>query len=244
MTISTSIAPSSSIFSLVPGSTGFCGLIRKHHNIGIDYAYGPDYAYVTSPAREHGRWDVGLPANWSTASLRKHIEERGIKLPTGIKKAQLVRIYKDNFHNTGGGKTTYNQPTPDASASTVRTKLPPSPPVTRWNVAADLNGIATREQQRHRPTGSNLSLSRVGVRFRLKRVRTMQQRRNVICPSRVSPPSVVWIHGTGRRCASTTKFRVGDDNTDAGDYRCTTPLQWTRNRAGKYDIFVDVGCTN
>ena len=36
--------------------------------------------------------------------------------------------------------------------------------------------------------------SRVGVRFWLKRVRTMQQRRNVICPSRVSPPSVVWSH--------------------------------------------------
>ena len=43
-----------------------------------------------SPAGEHRRWDVGLPANWSTASLRKRIEERGIKLPTGIKKAQLV----------------------------------------------------------------------------------------------------------------------------------------------------------
>ena len=51
------------------------------------------------------------------ASLRKRIEKRGIKLPTGIKKAQLVRIYKDNFHNTNeGGETTYNQPTPDASA--------------------------------------------------------------------------------------------------------------------------------
>ena len=62
----------------------------------------------TSPAGKHRRRDVGLPANWSTASLRRRIEERGIKLPTGIKKAQLVRIYKDNFHNTKeGGETTY-----------------------------------------------------------------------------------------------------------------------------------------
>ena len=115
----------------------------------------------TSPAGEHRRWDVGLPANWSTASLRKRIEERGIKLPTGIKKAQLVRIYKDNFHNTNeGGETTYNQPKPDASVSTVRARPPPpSPPVTRSSVAADLNGIATRARQRHQPTGSNVFLS-------------------------------------------------------------------------------------
>ncbi|KAI0234265.1 hypothetical protein LSAT2_015556 [Lamellibrachia satsuma] len=114
----------------------------------------------TSPAGEHRRWDVGLPANWSTASLRKRIEERGIKLPTGIKKAQLLRIYKDNFHNTNeGGETTYNQPTPDASASAVRARPPLSPPVTRWSVAADLNGIATRARQRQQPTGANVFLS-------------------------------------------------------------------------------------
>ncbi|KAI0217880.1 hypothetical protein LSAT2_030341 [Lamellibrachia satsuma] len=61
----------------------------------------------TSPAVEHCRWDVGLPANWSTASFRRRIEERGIKLPTGIKKAQLVRFYKDNFHTNEGDETTY-----------------------------------------------------------------------------------------------------------------------------------------
>ena len=48
---------------------------------------------------EQRRWDVelGLPANCLAASPRMRIEERGIKLPTGIKKAQLVRIYEDNF---------------------------------------------------------------------------------------------------------------------------------------------------
>ena len=114
----------------------------------------------TSSAGEHRRWDVRLPANWSTASLHKRFEERGIKVPTGIKKAQLVRIYKDNFHNTNeGGETTSNQPTPDASASAVRARPPPSPTVTRWSVATGLNVIATRARQRQRPTGSNVFLS-------------------------------------------------------------------------------------
>ena len=106
----------------------------------------------TSPAGEHRHWDVGLPANWSAASLCRR-----------IKKAQLVRIYKDNFHNTNqGGETTFNQTTPDASASAVRARSPPSPPVTRWSVAVDLNGIATRARQRHQPTGSNVFPSRRG----------------------------------------------------------------------------------
>ena len=113
-----------------------------------------------SPAGEHRRWAVRLPANWSTASHRNRIEERGIKLPICIKKAQLVQIYKDNFHNTNeGDETTYNQPTPDASASAVNARPPPAPPVTRWSIAADLNGIATRARQRHQPTGSNVFLS-------------------------------------------------------------------------------------
>ena len=70
-----------------------------------------------------------------------------------------MRIYKDNFHNTNeGGETTYNQPTPDASASNVGARPLLSPPVTRWSIAADLNGIATRARQRHQPTGSNVFL--------------------------------------------------------------------------------------
>ena len=51
----------------------------------------------TSPAVEQCRWDVelGLPANCLAASPRMRIEEHGIQLPTGIRKAQLVRIYED-----------------------------------------------------------------------------------------------------------------------------------------------------
>ena len=53
----------------------------------------------TSPAVEQRRWDIelGLPANYLAASPCMRIEERSIKLSTGIKKAQLVRIYEDNF---------------------------------------------------------------------------------------------------------------------------------------------------
>ena len=53
----------------------------------------------TSPAMEQRRWDVelGLPANCLAASPHMHIKECGVKLPTGIKNAQLVRIYEDNF---------------------------------------------------------------------------------------------------------------------------------------------------
>ena len=54
----------------------------------------------TSPAGEHRRCDVGLPANWSAASRRMCIEEHGIKQLTGIKKAQLVRIDVDNLEIT------------------------------------------------------------------------------------------------------------------------------------------------
>ena len=45
------------------------------------------------------RWAVDQPANWSTAKLRSLIEEgRGLKLPSGMKKPQLLRMYLDNCH--------------------------------------------------------------------------------------------------------------------------------------------------
>ena len=45
------------------------------------------------------------------------------------------------------------------SASAGRARPLPSPPVTRWSVASDLNEIATRARQWHQPTGSNVFLS-------------------------------------------------------------------------------------
>ena len=113
----------------------------------------------TNPAREHRRWNIGLPANWSAVSLHRYIEERSITLPTGIKKAQLVQIYEENFHNTNKRYKIDNQPTPDASASVVRTRPLLSPPVTHWSIAGDLNGITTRARHRHQPTGSNVFFS-------------------------------------------------------------------------------------
>ena len=42
------------------------------------------------------RWAVDQPANWSTAKLRSLIEEgRGLKLPSGMKKPQLLLMYLD-----------------------------------------------------------------------------------------------------------------------------------------------------
>ena len=41
---------------------------------------------ATSGAPTHPRWDVASPANWSASLLRQTIEDRGMKLPSGIKK--------------------------------------------------------------------------------------------------------------------------------------------------------------
>ena len=43
-----------------------------------------------------GKWDTGRPANWPLAKLLRCIADRGIKLPPGMKKAQVLRIYMDN----------------------------------------------------------------------------------------------------------------------------------------------------
>ncbi|KAI0242356.1 hypothetical protein LSAT2_013948, partial [Lamellibrachia satsuma] len=69
------------------------------------------------------QWDAGRPANWPMVTLRRRVEERGIKLPTGKKKAQLLRMYLDNF---GGDdemdeSVTVAAPMPSASGSADRT---------------------------------------------------------------------------------------------------------------------------
>ena len=53
----------------------------------------------TSGAPAHPRWDVITPANWSTSLLRQTIGDQGIKMPSAIKKFQLLCIYLilDNF---------------------------------------------------------------------------------------------------------------------------------------------------
>ena len=71
--------------------------------------YARTTATTTRAEAEHGereeplvsagqaRWAVDQPANWSTAKLRSLIEEgRGLKLPSGMKKPQLLRMYLDN----------------------------------------------------------------------------------------------------------------------------------------------------
>ena len=71
--------------------------------------YARTSATTTRAEAEHGereeplasagraRWAVDQPANWSTAKLRSLIEEgRGLKLPSGMKKPQLLRMYLDN----------------------------------------------------------------------------------------------------------------------------------------------------
>ena len=57
---------------------------------------------TTSPHDEQAedgvasRWDTGRPANWPVATLLSRIADCGIKLPPGMKKAQVLRIYMDN----------------------------------------------------------------------------------------------------------------------------------------------------
>ena len=105
------------------------------------------------------RWDAGRPANWSMATLRRRIEEHGIKPPAGMKKAQLLRMYFDNFC----GDDEIDEPVtmdesmtmPSASSGSDRTDTRPTPtPTTRWGITADLNGFATRAGQRHQPLAS------------------------------------------------------------------------------------------
>ena len=73
-------------------------------------------------------------ANGPMVTLRRRIEERGIKLPAGMKKVQLLRMYPDNF---GGDdemdeSVTVAAPMPSASGSADRTdtKPTPTPPLT------------------------------------------------------------------------------------------------------------------
>ena len=118
------------------------------------------------------RWAVDQPANWSTAKLRSLIEEsRGLKLPSGMRKPQLVRMYLDNCDTVTDAEfretpTAAEPPVHDESETTGACDSEPRPPhdrnlhvtpTTRWGLAADLNGMATRARQRHQPVVSTLS---------------------------------------------------------------------------------------
>ena len=43
----------------------------------------------------------GHPSHWSGALLRTRLEERGLTLPAGMKKAQLLLMCMDNFYDIG-----------------------------------------------------------------------------------------------------------------------------------------------
>ena len=112
------------------------------------------------------RWAVVQPANWSTAKLRRLIEaSRGLKLPSGMKKPQLIRMYLDNCDTVTDDAEFQETPTAakghvrhesetTAAYNSVSEPRPPHDrvtPATRWGLAADLNGMATRARQRHQP---------------------------------------------------------------------------------------------
>ena len=120
---------------------------------------------ATSGAPTHPRWDVASPANWSASLLRQTIEDRGMKLPSGIKKSQLLRIFLDNFDTRSDPGR--NDAAHHLASSSSRAMLPPAPPATgattplvtpgpstRWGIAADCNRMATmaRRRQRHFPS--------------------------------------------------------------------------------------------
>ena len=120
---------------------------------------------ATSGAPTHPRWDVASPANWSASLLRQTIEDRGMKLPSGIKKSQLLRIFLDNFDTRSDPGR--NDAAHHLTSSSSRAMLPPAPPATgattplvtpgpstRWGIAADCNRMATmaRRRQRHFPS--------------------------------------------------------------------------------------------
>ena len=122
---------------------------------------------ATSGAPTHPRWDVASPANWSASLLRQTIEDRGMKLPSGIKKSQLLRIFLDNFDTRSDPGR--NDAAHHLTSSSSRAMLPPAPPATgattplvtpgpstRWGIAADCNRMATMARRRQRSTGISL----------------------------------------------------------------------------------------
>ena len=126
---------------------------------------------TTSPHDEQeedgvaSRWDTGRPANWPVATLLSRIADCGIKLPPGMKKAQVLRIYMDNCARGD----TVNQLATGVSVDTNAPSLSTSP-TTRWGIAAELNNLASRARQRGQPTpavttsAAGISTSRAGVR--------------------------------------------------------------------------------
>ena len=77
--------------------------------------------------------DNTIPANWSASSLRQNIEDRGMKLPSGIKKSQLLRIYIDNFDGPDAEKDDHrrSEAMHYVTSSSSRARSPPPPPTTQ-----------------------------------------------------------------------------------------------------------------
>ncbi len=73
-----------------------------------------DLPHPLQATGEDSRWDEDNPGNWSAVTLRQEIEARGLKLPSSMKKAQLLSLFLDNFDKgpsvpatitTGGAST-------------------------------------------------------------------------------------------------------------------------------------------
>ena len=56
-----------------------------------------DLPHPLQATGEDSRWDEDNPGNWSAVTLRQEIEARGLKLPSSMKKAQLLSLFLDNF---------------------------------------------------------------------------------------------------------------------------------------------------
>ena len=121
-----------------------------------------DLPHPLQATGEDSRWDEDNPGNWSAVTLRQEIEARGFKLPSSMKKAQLLFLFLDNFDKGPSVPATtttgsVDRPEPPLSSEPL---LPPEPRVTpqptssRWSIASNLNIIATRARQIHQRAGS------------------------------------------------------------------------------------------
>ena len=125
-----------------------------------------DLPHPLQATGEDSCWDEDNPGNWSAVTLRQEIEARGLKLPSSMKKAQLLSLFLDNFDKCPSVPATTTTGSVDRPESPLSSEplLPPEPRVaplsspqptsSRWSVASNLNIIATRARQIHQRVGS------------------------------------------------------------------------------------------
>ena len=125
-----------------------------------------DLPHPLQATGEDSRWDEDNPGNWSAVTLRQEIEARGLKLPSSMKKAQLLSLFLDNFDKGPSVPATtttgsVDRLEPPLSSEPLLSPEPrvtplssPQPTSSRWSVASNLNIIATRARQIHQWAGS------------------------------------------------------------------------------------------